>query len=360
MYRRRSGFTLIELLVVIAIIAILAAMLFPVFARARESARKIQCLSNVKNIAMAVQMYLTDYDRFWPLGNGQKEAVQWTTDSCGDCRQACFPTEMNPYLRVPVILDEYTKNRDVWRCPSAVFSSATTGVQINGCVPDWYTWFSTAKANGDCRAQPCSQPFPPGWGGSVTDSVKQGACGTDGFDQSIGLTWVVRAKKLGEFHDLSRTVVAGDSGISLEDTNSKTSQFAYPDYTRFDFLALAGATGCSGGSAGNCSSEPDNCGNAAVAATCSPLSVCYGGDGKFTFDPTERKKHARHLGGSNLGFADGHAAWMPAETILFGGYDYSHHAIHPQLLYGVNTCFNPTDQSRWDFPVPYDPTAGEI
>ena len=59
---RRKGFTLIELLVVIAIIAILAAMLFPVFARARESARKIQCLSNVKNIAMAFQIYLTDFD----------------------------------------------------------------------------------------------------------------------------------------------------------------------------------------------------------------------------------------------------------------------------------------------------------
>ncbi len=54
--KRSQGFTLIELLVVIAIIAILAAMLFPVFARARESARKIQCLSNVKNIAMAVQI----------------------------------------------------------------------------------------------------------------------------------------------------------------------------------------------------------------------------------------------------------------------------------------------------------------
>src|SRR5512137_1788828 len=64
--RRTRGFTLIELLVVIAIIAILAAMLFPVFARARESARKIQCLSNVKNIAMAFQMYLQDYDRFPP------------------------------------------------------------------------------------------------------------------------------------------------------------------------------------------------------------------------------------------------------------------------------------------------------
>jgi len=66
MARRRQGFTLIELLVVIAIIGILAAMLFPVFARARESARKTQCLSNVKNLALAFQMYLTDYDKLLP------------------------------------------------------------------------------------------------------------------------------------------------------------------------------------------------------------------------------------------------------------------------------------------------------
>jgi prepilin-type N-terminal cleavage/methylation domain-containing protein/prepilin-type processing-associated H-X9-DG protein len=353
---RRKGFTLIELLVVIAIIAILAAMLFPVFARARESARKIQCLSNVKNVAMAMQLYLTDYDRFWPFGNGQKEAVQWTSDNCGTCRAACFPTEMNPYLRVPVILDEYVKNRDVWRCPSAQFSGQTTGVQINACEPDWYTWFARSKAAG-CRAQPCDSPFPPGWGGSCTDSALQQTCGFDGFDQSIGLTWSVRGQKLGVFHDLSRTVVCGDAGISLEDNNSKTSQYAYPDYSRFDFLLLAGATGCTGGSAGNCSNQ-SSCGDASVAATCSPLSVCFGGDGKFATDPSERIKHSRHLGGSNLGFADGHAQWVPAEKILFGGYDLSHHAIHPQVFYGVASCFNPTAQSRWDFPVPVDPTAG--
>jgi prepilin-type N-terminal cleavage/methylation domain-containing protein len=60
--RRPSGFTLIELLVVIAIIAILAAILFPVFAQAREKARGIQCLSNAKNIGTAVLMYAQDYD----------------------------------------------------------------------------------------------------------------------------------------------------------------------------------------------------------------------------------------------------------------------------------------------------------
>jgi prepilin-type N-terminal cleavage/methylation domain-containing protein len=59
--KRRTGFTLIELLVVIAIIAVLAAILFPVFAKAREKARQITCLSNMKELGLASQMYLQDY-----------------------------------------------------------------------------------------------------------------------------------------------------------------------------------------------------------------------------------------------------------------------------------------------------------
>jgi len=83
---RRRGFTLIELLVVIAIIGILAAMVFPVFARARESARKAVCLSNVKNLALAVQMYLADNNDTLPPGEHRQEVLDyfyglggWTT-----------------------------------------------------------------------------------------------------------------------------------------------------------------------------------------------------------------------------------------------------------------------------------------
>ena len=69
--RSRRGFTLIELLVVIAIIAILAAILFPVFAQAREQARKTVCVSNFKQVGLGVEMYKQDYDGTWPIWRGR-------------------------------------------------------------------------------------------------------------------------------------------------------------------------------------------------------------------------------------------------------------------------------------------------
>ncbi len=63
---RKNGFTLIELLVVIAIISILAAILFPVFARARENARRASCLSNLKQMGIGIMMYTQDYDEMYP------------------------------------------------------------------------------------------------------------------------------------------------------------------------------------------------------------------------------------------------------------------------------------------------------
>jgi prepilin-type N-terminal cleavage/methylation domain-containing protein/prepilin-type processing-associated H-X9-DG protein len=79
----KKGFTLIELLVVIAIIAILAAILFPVFAQAREKARQVTCINNLKQIGVALDMYVQDYDERYPQGNGWKYGRitgwnQWT------------------------------------------------------------------------------------------------------------------------------------------------------------------------------------------------------------------------------------------------------------------------------------------
>src|SRR5437588_7782155 len=95
----RKGFTLIELLVVIAIIAILAAILFPVFAQAREKARSASCLSNIKQVTLAWQMYLQDYDEVM--------VPHWAADTAYGS------------LNWPKLTEPYIKNWQVYRCPSA-------------------------------------------------------------------------------------------------------------------------------------------------------------------------------------------------------------------------------------------------
>ena len=83
----RRGFTLIELLVVIAIIAVLAAMLFPVFARARAKARQAQCLSNQKQLALALSMYAGDYDGMMPFWAWSHNASPDPLDNVAILRQ---------------------------------------------------------------------------------------------------------------------------------------------------------------------------------------------------------------------------------------------------------------------------------
>lgn len=85
----KSGFTLIELLVVIAIIAILASILFPVFARARENARRSSCQSNLKQIGLAMAQYVQDYDQVYPMAYGY--------DSGGN-QTVAWDRELAPYL----------------------------------------------------------------------------------------------------------------------------------------------------------------------------------------------------------------------------------------------------------------------
>jgi prepilin-type N-terminal cleavage/methylation domain-containing protein/prepilin-type processing-associated H-X9-DG protein len=101
---RRAGFTLIELLVVIAIIAILAAILFPVFARAREKARQTSCLSNTKQLGIASDMYTTDYDESFPM------SIYAPVVRGG--------TPVPPVVTFYHALMPYMKNAQILQCPS--------------------------------------------------------------------------------------------------------------------------------------------------------------------------------------------------------------------------------------------------
>src|SRR5687768_11614878 len=176
---KRRGFTLIELLVVIAIIAILAAILFPVFAQARESARTSSCLSNVKQIGLSVKMYATDYDEHFPMGtyDGPRNwEVNMDVDPYGagpplDCyRNASGQgplnwTGFNPgdggpnyvgcayggeFYRTLMSIQAgpYIKNKQIWFCPSDKFRQPTAANIGRGLQS--YQWFPNWIYNGCC------------------------------------------------------------------------------------------------------------------------------------------------------------------------------------------------------------------
>jgi len=113
---RTSGFTLIELLVVIAIIAILAAVLFPVFARARENARRASCQSNLKQMGLGVAQYTQDYDEYFPVSRFRNLDGSTPSPNPGYWSAFIYP---------------YVKSEQIFNCPSAsnpnVFPLTTDG-----------------------------------------------------------------------------------------------------------------------------------------------------------------------------------------------------------------------------------------
>jgi prepilin-type N-terminal cleavage/methylation domain-containing protein/prepilin-type processing-associated H-X9-DG protein len=117
MRSQSKGFTLIELLVVIAIIAILAAILFPVFAQARAKARQISCLSNTKQMGSATMMYIQDYDECLPGYRFNGPAGSNINPYSGDSRVGASAKSV---IFINQLLNPYIKNNDVWKCPSGI------------------------------------------------------------------------------------------------------------------------------------------------------------------------------------------------------------------------------------------------
>ncbi len=326
MKSRGRGFTLIELLVVIAIIGVLTALLATAFVRARQKARQGECLSNVKNVAMALQMYLSDYGCL-PPGEHRAEVLGFFRGIRPSCSTQ-YITWANPYLRWPVVLEEYIRNRDVWRCPEARLADPmriTPG-------PNWLSVYATHPGEQAQYGGTCHPNYPPGWGGAITDSWAQQAAavprGTSPdespFPKGIGTNGNAYDLMESELRDPSRYVLCFDAGGQQEPSDTSMG-IAYPDICRL---------GCA--SCGDNDTRWESC---PQILRCGAYTSRYGTDVEFR----RERCPARHMGGDNIGFADGHAKWFPAETVLWGAEDHRRYLpmnaeTTEPLLLGVWVC----------------------
>ena len=264
-----SGLAIAGICVSALMLLIVPAMLFPVFMRARQAARKVQCLSNMKNLAIATQMYLADWDAFWPSEHEMKPTLYFNS-APGGGTPVSLPgtcnhlTHANPYLREPVVLDEYIKNRDVWKCSNARTMEGARFIVPLGPNGDWVQRYKDhegdwGKAGSPDTGGPCHPAFPPGWGGEVTDSLTQGRMANT--DRG-GAEW-------------ARAFVSG-YGVN---GNCRDLNFsAVWDPMRY-VVIFESDVGCSG----------------------------RGGREDLVAEP-------RHSGGDNWGFGDGHAKWWPRDA----------------------------------------------
>lgn len=315
--RRRPALTPGELLTTIAVIGVLSALFLPAFARARAQAGQAICLGNVKSVALAIRMYLADWDAHFPPREtdpdvvayfnrfpGQGDTLAWEEvprDGSAYCHRS---TQANPYLRWPVVLDQYLISRDVWRCPSARLEGGASF--INGGGDQWLDHLRArqgkwGKSTGFCPMV----SWPAGWGGEVTDSLTQkrvpvpmtakGRVTSKGmFLQSIGVN--TSASDAGTALAVEQPewyVICADGGATIDDFGTGT--LAYPDLCGLECAGLGGWMA----DWGNC-----------------PWSRECGATAAMKVDPELRRPYARHFGGVNIGFLDGHAKWFDSEEVI--------------------------------------------
>ena len=161
----RLGFTLIELLVVIAIIAILAAILFPVFAAAREKARQTQCSSNMKQIGLAILQYVQDYDEVFPH-DFQSDGVLADNACWGTPQWAMYISGANGWMDSVL---PYTKNTDVFRCPDFSLPKVSGYDNSFGYAPNDYVLTQNAPLGGRWNGYPT---WPPNSSAGVVGPVQ--------------------------------------------------------------------------------------------------------------------------------------------------------------------------------------------
>lgn len=242
------GFTLIELLVVIAIIAILAAILFPVFAQARDKARQTACLSNSKQIALGMMMYVQDYDETYAMGgynvNGQNS--RWYRD-------------MHPYV----------KNIEVYRCPNKTGGNFSPTLQAP------------------------SATFPVG-----------GPSSPGGFGMNVTLA-------VFPYNPSGTTPWTPPAGVTLAAVNSPAGTFMIAEGANLTTTFYTEAK-----------DNPEKWNFYESSATdwqITPPSNFTGTTNYYATAPdgnTARRPTARHAGGLNVVYCDGHVKWSRIEQFI--------------------------------------------
>jgi prepilin-type N-terminal cleavage/methylation domain-containing protein/prepilin-type processing-associated H-X9-DG protein len=335
---RRRGFTVGELLIALAIVAILSALLFPVFTQARAVARGGMCLANVQTITRAFRMYLADNHGFLPPSETREEVKDFFDAIPGPGGWLPCPESVvngaNPYLRYPVILDEYIPYRRSWQCPQARLQ---TGPRVIIPGPDW---FGVLLANrGKIGPDFCIRDsvFPPGWGGDITDSFAQNRVAYVSFidrvwgdlrgsvrrpfTQSIGVNGV-RDLALASVPDPSSFIIVGDAGPQSEQMSP--GLLAYPDICNLECANCW----CSDAWIEDCIDSIEQ-GCPAIAQcfhsyhanssllSSQTISARYTRSSYVTYrDPSVLSYYARHVRGTNIGFLDGHVEWVDSARFL--------------------------------------------
>jgi len=272
---RRQGFTLIELLVVIAIIAILAAILFPVFAKVREKARQTACLSNMKQIGLAITQYAEDNNQVFPTGYNWQASGSWGNFGAG------WAGGTEPYI----------KSAAVFSCPDDSTAASTTTGSINGVTQTITTYPDSYALNGN-----------------LTCYLENGP------------------NNLASLYAPSKTVelveITGDQ-TDLEDPTEGTSGFTNPaPSSNSTFMLSAVADGDPSGMGGalgihaTLDSSANSSNHAAPQIQYAAGDIGGAWSGATPSDYTGAA--GRHTGGANYLMSDGHAKWFQPASVSGG------------------------------------------
>jgi prepilin-type N-terminal cleavage/methylation domain-containing protein/prepilin-type processing-associated H-X9-DG protein len=251
-----KGFTLIELLVVIAIIAILAAILFPVFAQAREKARQITCASNLKQLGLGIVQYTQDYDEIEP------SAGSWFGAGDG---WAC---QIYPYV----------KSKAVFKCPDDPYTQDICSYSYNN------NYIIHTPTQVPPVGQGLSQFNSPSKTIALAEVTGNGWAGSSGYDISCA-----------NYNGWGCDIFGGAPTGGLHDGFSP------------------GGGGVGGGY------DPNGAGDGPVGDSTLQYATGYMNDTQQYYGASNILPIGRHTGGSNFAFADGHVKWLRPAAVTGGG-----------------------------------------